>query len=87
MISYEENQFEWASDSLISGSIDSVMQKENQVLLVKQENSDIQVGDNITLSIDNKEHTVTVAGILSDSPLARVEGTETIFVLKIRLQH
>lgn len=79
LISYEENQFEWASDSLISGSIDSVMQKENQVLLVKQENSDIQVGDNITLSIDNKEHTVTVAGILSDSPLARVEGTETIF--------
>lgn len=79
LISYEENQFEWASDSLISGSIDSVMQKENQVLLVKQENSDIQVGDNITLSIDNKEHTVTVAGILSDSPLARVEGTDTIF--------
>lgn len=79
LILYEENQFEWASDSLISGSIDSVMQKENQVLLVKQENSDIQVGDNITLSIDNKEHTVTVAGILSDSPLARVEGTETIF--------
>lgn len=79
LISYEENQFEWASDSLISGSIDSVMQKENQVLLVKQENSDIQVGDNITLSIDDKEHTVTVAGILSDSPLARVEGTETIF--------
>lgn len=79
LISYEENQFEWTSDFLISGSIDSVMQKENQVLLVKKENSDIQVGDNITLSIDDEEYTVTVVGILSDSPLARVEGTETIF--------
>ena len=79
LISYEENQFEWAAESLISGSIDSVMQQEDQVLFVKKENSDIQVGDNITLSINNEKHTVTVAGILSDSPLARVDGTETIF--------
>ena len=33
----------------------------------------------ITLSINGKEQAVTVAGILSDSPLAREEGTETIF--------
>ena len=55
------------------------MQQENQVLLVQTEDADIQVGDNITLFINNTEHTVTVAGILSDSPLARVENTETIF--------
>mgnify|MGYP000787235164 FL=1 len=79
LISYEKNQFEWAAESLISGSIDSVMQQKDQVLFVKKENSDIQVGDNITLSINNEKHTVTVAGILSDSPLARVDDTETIF--------
>ena len=79
VISYEENQFEWAAETLVDGSIDAVMQQENQVLFVQTENTDIQVGDNITLSIDNKEHTVTVAGILANSPLARIDGTETIF--------
>ena len=78
VISYEENQFEWAADTLVDGSIDTVMQQENQVLFVQTENTDIQVGDNLTLSINNKEHTVTVAGILSSSPLAHMDGTETI---------
>ena len=39
----------------------------------------MQIGDNITLSINNTEQIVTVAGILSDSPLSRIEGTETFF--------
>ncbi len=79
LISYEENQFQWAADSLVVGSIETVMQQENQVLFVQTENIDVQVGDNITLTINDRSQTVTVAGILSDSPLARVEGTETFF--------
>ena len=79
LISYEENQFRWAADSLISGSIDTVIQQENQILFVQTENADMQIGDNITLSINNTEQIVTVAGILSDSPLSRIEGTETFF--------
>lgn len=79
LISYEENQFGWAADSLVSGSIDTVMQQENQILFVQTGNIDVHVGDNITLSINGRTQTVTVAGILSDSPLARVEGTETFF--------
>ncbi len=79
LISYEENQFRWAADSLVAGSIETVMQQENQVLFVQTGNADVQVGDNITLSINDSTQTVTVAGILSDSPLARVEGTETFF--------
>lgn len=79
LISYEENQFEWAADSLVDGSIETVMQQENQVLFVQTENADVQVGDNIVLTINDKSQTVTVAGILSDSPLAREEGTETFF--------
>lgn len=35
LISYEENQFRWAADSLIAGSIETVMQQENQVLFVQ----------------------------------------------------
>lgn len=53
--------------------------EENQVLFVQTENTDVQVGDNITLFINNSAYTVTVAGVLSDSPLARSEGTGTIF--------
>lgn len=79
LISYEENQLQWAADSLVAGSIETVMQQENQVLFVQTGNIDVQVGDNITLSINDRLQTVTVAGILSDSPLARVEGTETFF--------
>lgn len=79
VISYETNQFRWAEGSLLSGSIDAVMRQENQVLFVKTENVDVQVGDTITLSINNGKHTVTVAGILSGSPLARAKGMETVF--------
>lgn len=79
LISYEENQFRWAADSLIAGSIETVMQQENQVLFVQTGNIDVQVGDNISLTINNRPQIVTVAGILSDSPLARAEGTETFF--------
>lgn len=79
LISYEENQFRWAADSLIAGSIETVMQQENQVLFVQTGNIDVQVGDNISLTINNRPQIVTVAGILSDSPLARVEGTEPFF--------
>ena len=79
LISYEENQFHWAESSLVSGSVETVMQQEDQVLFVQTGNTDIRVGDRITLRIDHIDHTVTVAGILSDSPLARTEGTETFF--------
>ncbi|MBS5324678.1 MAG: FtsX-like permease family protein [Lachnospiraceae bacterium] len=79
VISYEENQLEWAAESLVAGSTVPVLQQENQVLFVQTENSDIQVGDNITLFINGEEHNVTVAGVLSDSPLSRIDGTETIF--------
>lgn len=79
IISYEENQFQWAADALTTGSVNTVMQQENQVLFVQTENTDFQVGDTITLSINNTDQIVTVAGILSNSPLARVKGTETIF--------
>ena len=30
LISYEENQFQWAADSLVAGSIETVMQQELQ---------------------------------------------------------
>lgn len=94
LISYEENQFRWAEASLTEGSVDAAANELYQVLVVSGTESGgvtsgsvtscgatpsgIMPGDIITLSIGGKEHAVTVAGILSDSPLAREEGTETI---------
>ena len=82
IISYEENQFRWAAASLVSGSIEPAMQQKDQVLIVRTDHTNgqnIQPGDSISLLINGIERTVTAAGVLSDSPLARTEGTETIF--------
>lgn len=78
LISYEENQFRWAQDQLTAGSIDAVRNTPGQVLFVANTGTEVQVGDAITLTINDQVQTVTIGGILSDSPLARAEGTETL---------
>lgn len=78
LISYEENQFRWAQDQLTAGSIDAVRNTPRQVLFVANTGTEVQIGDAITLSINGQDQTVTVGGILSDSPLARAEGAETL---------
>ena len=117
LISYEENQFAWAEESLAEGSVKDVSENPGQVLYVappeetgaeegaagaaetgteegggaaaetnggekagKVSAPQISVGDRLTLAIGGREQTVTVAGILSESPLARQEGTATLLV-------
>lgn len=113
LISYEENQFSWAEESLAEGSVKDVSENPGQVLYVappeeagaggaaetgteegggaaaetnggekagKASAPQISVGDRLTLAIGGREQTVTVAGILSESPLARQEGTATLLV-------
>lgn len=65
-------------DQLIAGSIDTVTNTPGQVLFVVNTGTEVQVGDTITLTINGKDQTVTVGGVLSDSLLARAEGTETL---------
>lgn len=78
LISYEENQFRWAQDQLTAGSIDTVRNTPGQVLFVANTGTEVQVGDSILLTINGKNQTVTVGGVLTDNPLARAEGTETL---------
>lgn len=105
LISYEENQFAWAEESLAEGSVKDVSENPGQVLYVappeetgaeegaagaaetnggekaeKASAPQISMGDRLTLAIGGREQTVTVAGILSESPLARQEGTATLLV-------
>lgn len=67
LVSYDEPQFAWAKDSLISGSIDNV-QNGSGVLVHYGYSQEFnwQIGDVITLNIDGKQHEVQVAGIISD---------------------
>lgn len=78
LISYEDYQFSWAKDSLINGSLDDVIQKDNQVLVVYDSESSMHVGDTLELSSGNEQKEVTVAGVLSSSPFDQVKGVETV---------
>lgn len=70
LVSYDEPQFVWAENSLISGSIENV--KNGSGVLVDygySQEFNWQIGDTITLKINEKPHEVQVAGIVSDVPL------------------
>jgi len=75
LVSYDEPQFAWAEDSLISGRIDDV-QNGNGILVDYGYSQEFhwQIGDRIALRIDGKPHEVEVAGIVSDVPLDSANG-------------
>lgn len=63
LISYEDQQFQWAREDLIEGDMDAVRAGEG-VLTVFDKSNTLRVGDVIRL--DGAE--LTVAGVLNDSP-------------------
>lgn len=73
LISYDEPQFKWAEDKLISGSRDQV-QKGNGVFVSYSEELKWKVGDTITLGLPGGAYEVQVAGILSDTPFVATKG-------------
>ena len=75
LVSYDDPQFEWAADVLISGEIDKA-QNGNGVLVdygYSQE-FDWKVGDVIALNIGGTTQEVVVSGIISDVPLDSASG-------------
>lgn len=75
LVSYDEPQFAWAEDSLITGSIENV--KNGNGVLVDygySQEFNWQIGDTITLNMNGKLHEVQVAGIVSDVPLDSANG-------------
>ncbi len=64
LISYEAQQFEWAKADLTQGEISKVMDGGNDVLTVFDKSNTLKVGDQIQLA----DATLTVAGVLQDSP-------------------
>lgn len=79
LISLDAQQFQWAAPQLAAGSLDSVSAAPGQVLFVANTGTQAAVGDSLTLTLDGRPQSVTVGGILTDHPLARTAGTETLF--------
>lgn len=78
LISYEENQFKWAKQELVSGNINTVINKNNTVLVVHSDHSNLQAGDTFTIKTGLGENTVYVAGVLSNSPFVSEAGMQTV---------
>lgn len=66
LISYEEYQFAWAEDDLTAGHLPS---ENGEVLVVFDKSNSLQVGDAIKLD----GNTLTVVGVLNDSPFSADE--------------
>lgn len=75
LVSYDDPQFSWASDVLISGDIENV-QNGNGVLVDYGYSQEFnwEIGDIITLDINGTAQKVTVSGIVSDVPLDSSNG-------------
>lgn len=73
LISYEEQQFQWAKEDLIAGDIEAVLNG-NGVLTVFDKSNALQTGDTISLG----QTELTVAGILKDSPFDTSEQPTVI---------
>lgn len=63
LISYDEQQLSWAADDLVDGDLSAVMEGHG-VLTVFDKSNTLKVGDPIELA----QTTLTVAGVLNDSP-------------------
>lgn len=78
LISYEAYQFAWTKEELAAGSVDDVARTPGLVLMVSKGDTRVKPGDTITLTIQGRQQSVTVGGILEDSPLAREDDRETL---------
>ena len=79
LISYEQNQFDWAKKFLNEGSLENAQSELNTGLIVYEEDAErIKVGDTVTLTIDGKEETIKIVGQLSNCPFTNDGETDMI---------
>ena len=78
LISYEENQFNWAKQQLVAGGTEEAENGTDSVLAVYDGNSGRKVGDILVLRLPSGEKKVRVSGILSSIPFDQTSGTENL---------
>lgn len=78
LISYDINQFGWAEDYLLEGSLEAAQQAAGTGLVVKESDSTIKVGDTITIQAGGTLQEIEIVGILSDCPFSNAAGVGLI---------
>lgn len=78
LISYEEQQFHWAEEFFISGSLERVQEEAGTVLVVASADTAPQAGAPLVLELDGRPVTVEVAGCVSYAPFHQSDGTGTV---------
>lgn len=68
LISYEGNQFDWAKEYLLSGSLETAQDQKNTALVVFEAQNTIEVGDTATLNLGNQSADIEIVGMISDCP-------------------
>lgn len=68
LITYEENQFDWAKEYLLSGSLETAQNQKNTALIVFEAQNTIEVGDTATLNLGNQSADIEIVGMISDCP-------------------
>ena len=78
LISYEQQQFEWASDYLQAGSLETVQNELNTGLTVYDSQGVIQPGDKVAVEIGGQTEEIEIVGMLSTSPFNSAGDAEII---------
>lgn len=68
LISYEDRQFDWAGDYLLSGSMEEARKGNGKGLMVFAPQSGIGEGDVVTLRLNGLSADVEIVGLLSECP-------------------
>lgn len=74
LISYEEYQFGWAKEAVVSGDVKKVQGDGNYVLVVYEDSNPFETGDRISVG----GQVLEVAGVLSESPFSSTDTPTVI---------
>lgn len=68
LITYEDRQFSWTEDYVLSGSTEEVQTVKGTGLMVYVPQSGIEAGDVVTLHLNGRSTDMEIVGLLSDCP-------------------
>lgn len=68
LISYEDMQFDWSKDYVLSGSLEKAKSENNTGLIVFEPKNDIETDDVITLNLNDSQTDMEIVGMLSQCP-------------------
>lgn len=79
LISYEDTQFNWAEEYLLSGSVESVREHTGTGMIVYDSRGVAALGDTLELDVGGAHTEIEISGTLSDSPFRT--GDDGIIVI------